>query len=137
MSLQRNVQQQNELTFDHMLARAQLFRANGVPIGARNFLATKGIDIDTSVIVQASEGWILGFAFGLGGMLLTADHRFFSFELELNAALTDVVFVHEFADVTAQQNMAITNRGTGKGYGALAVAVLRVVDSRRNAPGQN
>ena len=72
MSLQRNVQQQNELTFDDMLARAQLFRAHGIPIGVRNFLAMQGIDVDTSVIVQASEGYVLGFPFGLGGMLLTA-----------------------------------------------------------------
>lgn len=129
MSLQRNVQQQNELTFDNMLARARLFRALGVPVGARNFLTTQGIDVDTSVIVQASESYMLGFPFGLGGMLLTADYRFFTFELELNAALTDVVFVHEFIDVTSQQNMFMTSKGTGKGFGALAVTVLRAVNA--------
>jgi len=129
MSLQRNVQQQNELTFDNMLARAQFFRARGVPIGARNFLTTQGIDVDTSIIVQAAEGYILGFPFGLGGMLLTADYRFFTFELELNAALTDVVFVHEFTDVTSQQNMSTKNKGTGKGFGALALTVLRAVNA--------
>lgn len=128
MSLQRNVQQQNELTFDRMLARAQIFRAHGVPIGVRNFLRRRGVDIDSSVIVQASEGYILGFEFGLGGILLTADYRFFTFELELNPAITDVLFVHEFIDVTSRQDMSMTNRGTGKGFGALAVAVLHAVN---------
>lgn len=92
-------------------------------------MTTKGIDVDASVIVQASEGYILGFPFGLGGMLLTADHRFFTFELELNTALTEVVSVHEFIEVTSQQNMSMTNKRTGKGFGALAVTVLRAVNA--------
>lgn len=128
MSLQRNVQQQNDLAFHEMLAAAEHFRARGIPTGARDFLTRQGIDLDTSVIVGASEGFILGFAFGLGGILLTADRRFFSFELELNAALTDVVFVHEFADVTAQQNVSSNNKGTGMGFGALAIAVLQALN---------
>jgi hypothetical protein len=127
MSLQRNVQQQNDLAFHEMLAAAEHFRARGIPVGARDFLTRQGIDLDTSVIVAASDGFILGFSFGLGGILLTADRRFFSFELELNAALTDVVFVHEFADVTAQQNVSSNNKGTGVGFGALAIAVLQAL----------
>ena len=95
-----------------MLAAAEHFRARGIPVGARDFLIRQGIDLDTSVIVEASEGFILGFPFGLGGILLTADRRFYSFELELNPALTDVVFVHEFADVSAQQNVSLNNKGT-------------------------
>lgn len=111
-----------------MLAKAKHFRACGVSVGIRDFLAKQGIDINSSVIVQASEGYILGFPFGLGGIIVTADRRFFRFELELNAALTDVVLVHEFVDVTAQQNVSLRNTGTGKGFGALALAVLRSLE---------
>jgi hypothetical protein len=128
LSRQRNVQQQNELSFDQMLGRAQHFRAYGVPVGVRNFLAKRGITIDTSVIVQESDGDMLGLAFGLGGILLTKDQRFFSFELELNAALTDVAIVDEFEDVTSQQNLSSSNKGIGKGFGALAIDVLRALD---------
>lgn len=130
MSLQRNVQQQNDLTFEGMLARAQFFRVDGVPPGARNFFAMQGIDIDTSVIIHAiSESYMLGFDFGFQGMLLTADHKFFTFDLEFNAALTEVLSVHEFSDVTSQQNISVKNKGTGKGLGALAVAVLQTMNA--------
>lgn len=125
MARQRNVQQQNVLSFEHMLARAERFRVNGVPTAARDFLATQGIDIDTSVIVQAIDGYTCGFPFGLGGILLTKDQKFFSFELEMNAALTEVVFVHDFTEITAQQNISCRNKGAGMGFGALAVSVLR------------
>ena len=111
-----------------MLGRAQHFRAYGVPVGVRNFLAQRGITIDTSVIVQESDGYMLGLAFGLGGILLTKDQRFFSFELELNAALTEVAIVDEFEDVTSQQNVSSSNKGIGKGFGALAIDVLRALD---------
>jgi len=128
LSRQRNVQQQNGISFHQMLGRAQHFRAHGVPTGVRHFLAKRGIDIDTSVIVQAFDGDNFGLPFGLGGILLTRDQRFFSFEFELNAALTDVVIVHEFEDVTSQQNVSSSNKGTGKGFGALAISVLRALD---------
>jgi hypothetical protein len=45
----------------------------------------------------------------------------------LNAALTDVVIVHEFEDVTSQQNVSSSNKGIGKGFGALAIDVLRAL----------
>jgi hypothetical protein len=128
LARQRNVQQQNELSFEHMLARSEHFRARGVPIAAKDFLATQGIDINTSVIVQAMDGYICGFSFGLGGILLTKDQRFFSFELETNPELTEVVFVHDFTEITAQQNMSCRNKGASMGFGALAVAVLRKLD---------
>lgn len=46
-------------------------------------------DSNTSVIVHAMDGYVCGFSFGLGGILLTKDQRFCSFELEMNPALTE------------------------------------------------
>lgn len=129
MSLQRNVQQQNGLVFNDMLAEAQYFRAEGMPICVRDFFATQGIDAYTSVIVKSFPGVMFECNFGVGGLLLTADHRFIAFELQLNEASTEVVFVHQFTDVTSQQNMSTTNAGTGKGFGALAVDVLRAMNA--------
>lgn len=127
MSLQRNVQQQNELVFNDMLAEAQYYRAEGFPLCVRDYLVSQGIDTDTSVVVKSYPGVMFECCFGLGGLLLTADHRFIEFEVQLNEASTEVVFVHKFTDVTAQQNMSATNKATGKGFGALTLDVLRAM----------
>jgi hypothetical protein len=41
LARQRNVQQQNELSFEHMHARAEHFRGHGVPIAANVFWQRK------------------------------------------------------------------------------------------------
>jgi hypothetical protein len=76
-----------------------------------------------------SESYILGFDFGLCGLLVTAEAKFFQFDLELSADLADVVAVHEFSDVTAEQNMSTENKGIGKGYATLAVAVMEALNA--------
>lgn len=129
MSLQRNVQQRNEGTFEAMLATAKHFRERGVPAAVHAFLAQRGIELSTSAIVRAqTESYMLGFEFGLGGLLVTQDHRFFEFELELDASLGKVVFVHEYSEVTERQNTSRHNRGTGKGDGALAIEVVEALN---------
>ncbi len=129
MSQQRNVQQQNEGSFETMLATAKYFREHGVPIGVQAFLAQCGIELSTSAIVRAhTESYMLGFEFGLGGLVVTQDRRFFEFELELDASLNKVISVHEYSDVTEKQNTAGHNRGTGKGTGALAIEVVEALN---------
>jgi hypothetical protein len=128
MAIQQNVKQQNLLTFEAMLARATHFRSRDVAKGVREFFARHGIEIDKSAIVWAqTEDYMLGFEFGLKGFLVTSERRFYRFELELSSSLEKVVTVHEFEDVTAQQNGSEHNRGTGKGEGALAIAVLEAM----------
>jgi len=113
-----------------MLARATYFRSRGVAIGIGRFFALHGIEIDTSAIVWAhSESYMLGFDFGLRGLLVSAERRFYRFELELNSSQEEVVEIHEFVDVTAQQNYSQHNKGMGKGEGALAIAVLETLNS--------
>lgn len=130
MSIRRNVQQQNLVTFEVMLATATNFRSRGVAMGIRRFFDLQGIDIDRSAIVSAqSEGYMLGFDFGLRGLLVTSERRFYCFELELDSSQDEVADVHEFVDVTARQNDSEHNRGTGKGGGSLALAVLETLNS--------
>lgn len=125
MSLQRNVQQQNELTFESMLKTAKYFREQGVSRGSEVFFAQQNIKLDTSAIVFAqSDGHMMGFRFGFGGLIVTEQHQFYSFELEMNSTLSEVVFVHKFNEVTAEQNFSKNNKGTGKGIGALTLEVL-------------
>ncbi len=130
MSIQRNVQQQNDLVFESLLRVAKHFREHGVAPGIRKFLALKAIDIDTSAVISADDqDYHWDFDVGLEGTLVTIDKRFFRFELELNATATEVIAVHEFADVTSEQNLSEHNRGVGKSAGALAIAVMETLNA--------
>ena len=128
MSIQRNVQQQNNIAFDVMLATASRYRAHGVNDAVRAFFTDHGIDIDSCAIVQAQEDYALGMEYGFGGLLVTQQGRFHAFELELDPARTRVVVAHEFEDTTGQQNLSDHNKGRGKGEGMLAMAVLTMLN---------
>lgn len=128
MSIQLNVQQQNNIAFDAMLATASRYRTRGVNGAVRAFLAAQGIAVDRCAIVHAQEDYALGMEHGFGGLLVTEQGRFHSFELELDPARARVVQVHEFEDTTAQQNLSGHNRGRGKGQGVLALAVLTMLN---------
>jgi hypothetical protein len=130
MSRRLNVQQQNNLTFEAMLSTARHYREIGLAIVLTEFFDARGIDVDESAIVWAqTDGYMLGFPHGLGGLLVTPNKTFIEFELEMNAEHTKVTHVHEYSDVTAKQNMSNHNRGIGRGYGALAVAVLEALNA--------
>ena len=130
MSRQRNVQQQNELTFESMFKTAKYFREHGLSRGSEVFFAEENIKLGTSAIVFAqSVGYMMGFRFGFGGLIVTDQHRFYSFELEMNSTLSEVVFVHKFNEVTAEQNFSQNNKGTGKGIGVLALEVLGAINA--------
>ena len=132
MSLRLDVQQQNSLTFEELLHTAQYYRETGLTVGLINFFRDQEIDIDSSAIVWAqSENYMLGFPYGLRGLLVTPTKRFFEFDLELNAEQTRLIYVHDFSDVTSKQNMSTHNRGTGKGYGTLCLEVLETLNEKR------
>jgi hypothetical protein len=129
MSLRRNVKEQNDFQLAGMLAVASHFRDNGVAPGVDHFFVSHGIDLNSSAIVFAqTQSYMLSFESGLGGLLVTRDHLFYEFELELTPDLSVVSKVHEFTDVTHKQNTSVKNRATGKGYGALALEVLQMIN---------
>ncbi len=130
MSLQRNVQQQNALTFKAMLGTAMLVREEGVPPGAQSFFASWGIDVGASAFIWwETESYMLGFRNGVAGLVVKPQHRFFSFEIQLGPTPSEVVCVYEFLDVTAEQNISAHNKGIGKGEGALALEVLAALNA--------
>jgi hypothetical protein len=129
MSLQRNVKEQNDFLLAGMRAVASHFRGTGVAPGIDRFFALHGVDLNSSAIVSAqTESYMLGFEFGLGGLVVTRDQIFYEFELELTPDLSVVLKVHEFSDVTHKQNTSVKNRATGKGYGALAIEALQMIN---------
>ena len=67
---------------------------------------------------------MLGFPYGLRGLLITPTKRFVEYELELKPEQTKIAYVHKFLNVSAMQDMPIHNRSIGQGCGALLVAVV-------------
>lgn len=130
MAIQRNVQQQNDLAFQQMLRTAQRVRREGVPTGVQAFLHEQGIDAQTCAFVHFEmEAFMLGVEQGVQALLVTPSFQFFEFEVELDSARTRVTVVHAFENVTQRQDLAVQKRGTRMGYGALAVSVLRALNS--------
>ncbi len=104
------------------------FRKSGVAPAIATFLATNNINnivIEQSAILYAETGpTMLGYAHGFAALIVTAEGKFFEIEIATNAEQTTVNEVYLFLDVTAKQNFSAQNRGTGKGAGALGLAVL-------------
>ena len=126
MAIQHNVQQQNDLLLEKIFLTTKLFRQKGIAKGIRKYLAKQSIDFDQCVVIYAhTESFILGYQYGFRGLIVSPEGRFFDIYLELNDEQSEVVFVHDFADVTSEQNFSTTNKGTGKGLGCLALTALQ------------
>lgn len=129
MARQRNVQQQNSLTLETMLATARGARRGDLPVAAARFLAAKGMDAAacTFVFIETA-GYMLSLEHGILAFFVTPGDRIYTMELELDASLEQVLQAIEFCDVTEAQDLSRHNPGTGWGWGALALEVRRVLD---------
>jgi hypothetical protein len=125
MALQRNVQQQNAFCFEQLHKCALRYRKLGVAPVIATFLADNNIAIEQSAILYAETcPSMLGYLHGFAALVVSAEGRFFELEIATNAEQTALNKVHLFLDVTDKQNVSAQNRGTGKGAGALGLAVL-------------
>jgi hypothetical protein len=126
MAQPRNVQQQNALTIESMLATARAVRRGGMPAGAVRFLAARGIDVASCAVISIeTAGYMLCLAHGIEALLVTPEQRIHEVELELDESHEHVLQVIAFRDVTDAQNLSTQNRGTGWGWGAMALEVYR------------
>ena len=126
MAQPRNVQQQNTLTVEAMLATARAVRRSGMPVGAARFLAARGVDVaDCAVVSIETAGYMLCLAHGIEALLVTPEQRIHEVELELDESHEHVLQVIAFRDVTDAQDFSTQNRGTGWGWGAMALEVQR------------
>lgn len=128
MSRQQNVQQQNEETERSLRRVASHWRREGVPEALTVHGEQRGIEWSRTIVVSLDIDFP-GMP-QLVGLLLTQDEQFISFELNTDEAHQIVESVDEWADVTATQNLDLRNRGTGAGYGALAIKILHELNSR-------
>lgn len=119
---QLNVKEQNALEKHRIYQEASYWRDNGIPIGLKSALEKKGIDTEKSIYLQYEQDFP-----GCStdeGIVLTPEHRFFEFEMDLNAKRTEVIDFHLWEDITLNIEINKHKPGTGATWGSLALEVL-------------
>lgn len=122
-----NVQQQNALVEDSIRREAMYWRQNPLPDALRVSGLEQGVEWDRSIVIGLNIDFP-GMP-RLFGLLLTQDERFVDFAIDTDETHEVVESVEVWSDVTAAQNMNQRNRGIGARRGAIAIKVLRVLNS--------
>lgn len=132
-SRQLNVQQQNARTEAGLRATASYWRARGAPLPLAKIGEQMGVQWDRSIILSLDVDFPGMPAYF--GSLLTHEERFIDFAIDSEG---DSAQLEMWNDVSTRQNLCEHNRGTGAGYGALAVKILRELNAGNCAtePGQ-
>ncbi|MEX8195306.1 hypothetical protein [Comamonas guangdongensis] len=120
---QKNVQQQNQITEDMIRRVASYWRLNPLPVALIDCASSRDVDCMNAIILDFGVG-----EYGspeLEGTLLTSEGRFIKFEIETDRDHTSIHSVLTWRDITSTQNFGTRNRGTGSGYGALALKILQ------------
>ncbi|MFT0475428.1 hypothetical protein ACMSI6_16040 [Pseudomonas antarctica] len=118
---QLNVQEQNALTAHWLMVCAKACRANGTPPALKDYGETQGLNWSQTLVIKLEIDFC-GMP-SLWGLLLTQSDRFISFEIETDATHQQIESIELWEDQTDAQDLSISNRGTGKGFGALALQV--------------
>jgi len=123
-SRQLSVQQQNARTEAGLRAEAFYWRVRGAPLPLVKIGEQMGVQWDRSIILSLDVDFP-GMP-GYFGLLLTQEERFIDFAIDSEG---DSAQLETWNDVSSQQNLCEHNRGTGMGYGALAVRILRELNA--------
>ncbi|MEN9865779.1 MAG: hypothetical protein RL748_1369 [Pseudomonadota bacterium] len=126
-SKQLNIQQQNSQAEAAIRKESVFWRQNAIPVGLHTLGCVHGVDWARSIIVDLEIDFP-GMP-ELFGLLLTQDERFIQFEIETDASHSEILHVACWQDVTPEQNINPHNRGIGAGPGALALKVLRALNT--------
>lgn len=126
---QLNVQQQNALVEDSIRREAKHWRQNPIPEALKVSGLERGVQWERSIVIDLDIDFP-GMP-RLFGLLLTQDERFIDFAIDSDAAHKVVESVETWRDVTEAQNTDLRNRGIGAGRGAIALEVLRTLNSQQ------
>ena len=122
---QRNVQEQNALQEYGIKSEALYWRAHALPKALIDAGRERGIDWDLNIILDLNIDCI--WLPPLSGALLSQTDQFISFEIDTDAQHQNILAVEEWSDVTHRQNLHMHNRGTGVGYGAMAMKIRQEI----------
>lgn len=103
------------------------WRQNPLPEALQISGLERGVQWDKSIVVDLDIDFP-GMP-KLFGLLLTQDERFVYFAIDTDKTHRVVESVEAWEDVTTTQNASLHNRGIGAGCGAIAIKVLRALNS--------
>lgn len=119
----KNVQQQNQLTFLEIRRTAKAFKQNPLLYPwLIEVLSTKQLDINDGILIEYHE---IPEQNGLNCMVtwLNKDQCFYSIDVVADYKSHELIDIEEFKEFYPE--IAAHNKGTGKSFGYLALQVLR------------
>jgi len=120
---QLNVQEQNTVSAHGLMCTAKAWMDNGVPTALAHYGETRGVNWSQTIVLKLEIDFP-GMP-RLFGLLLTQVDRFIAFEIDTDSAHLQVESVDRWEDISAHQDYSASNRGTGKGFAAIAKQVKR------------
>ncbi len=124
-----NVQEQLILKKHDILLEATYWRKNSIPSPLGKIFAEKGIDINSSIILEYEQDYP-----GIStdeGIVLTNDKRFYKFDVDLNSNRSELVELYSFKDISDKFEVNGNKKGIGKTYGFLAMEVLEELNKEQ------
>lgn len=124
---QLSVQQQNSTTEECIRRSALYWRGRQLPLALIEVASMRGVDCKSAILLKLE----IDFPSmpNLFGTLVTAEGKFFDFEIETDKTHSKAERVEAWSDSTGEQDFGLHNPGTGVGAGALALKVLREVNA--------
>ena len=118
---QLNVQEQNAVSAHGIMRTAKAWMDTGVPTALAQYGETQGVNWSETIVLKL-EVHFPGMP-RLFGLLLTQADRFIAFEIDTDSDHLQVESVDRWEDVSSHQDYSASNRGTGKGFAAIAKQV--------------
>ena len=132
---QLNVAEQNAVTRQGLFDAATWFRTNTneVPTPVLSFLKAQGLDLSQAIDVDFEDMASVGLGGFYSGLMVTQDHHFWRWEVELDETRSNVVSVEEWCDVTCEYPISEHLPGTGMSFGSMCIDVLRELNATQQA----
>jgi hypothetical protein len=121
------VQEQNARDERAILKTAEYWRKTPLPLALQSCGEARGVVWSKSIVLKLEVDFP-GMP-RLFGQLLNQHERFITFEIDTDQSHCVNEHVDSWIDVTADQNMSLHNPGTGMGHGAIALKVLRALNT--------
>jgi hypothetical protein len=124
---QHNVQELNARDEQAIVKTAEYWRKTPLPLALQSCGEERGVVWSKSIVLKLDIDFP-GMP-RLFGQLLDQHERFVAFEIGTDRSHRVIERVDSWTDVTAAQNTSLHNPGTGMGRGAIALKVLRALNT--------
>lgn len=119
---QLNVEEQNAVMKHGILREALYWRNNGIPLGLRTALESKGINTEKSIYLNYDQDFP-----GVStdeGTVITPNGEFYKFKVDLGNSRSELVEFYSWENITVNTEIQEHRAGTGATWGFMALQVL-------------